>query len=197
MQNRDGGWAAFDVDIDNEVADQGPVRRPQRDARPELRRHHGAGARVLGALGYRADHPAVAAALDYLWRTQEPEGCWYGRWGVNYIYGTWQVLAGPQAHRLPDGPLRRPTAADWLESVQQAGGGWGETCGSYDEPVAEGPGRADRLADRLGRARPDRRRASRSRAVRAGIDYLPAIAEARRHLGRGRFTGTGFPGSST
>ncbi len=54
-----------------------------------------------GTLGYRADHPSVARALDYLWSTQEPEGCWYGRWGVNYIYGTWQVLQGLKALDFP------------------------------------------------------------------------------------------------
>ncbi len=56
---------------------------------------------MLGTLGYRQDHPAIARALDYLWRTQEPEGCWYGRWGVNYIYGTWQVLQGLKAIDFP------------------------------------------------------------------------------------------------
>ena len=54
------------------------------------------GGELLGGQGYRADHPAIARALDYLWKSQEPEGCWYGRWGVNYIYGTWQVLLGLQ-----------------------------------------------------------------------------------------------------
>src|SRR5690606_31750067 len=95
---------------------------------------------ILGTLGYRGDHSAVARGLEYLWNTQEPEGCWYGRCGVNYIYGTWQVLLGLRAidYPLDDPGVRR--AVDWLESVQQPCGGWGESCASYDDPALKGTG---------------------------------------------------------
>ena len=141
MQNRDGGWAAFDVDIDNEVLTKVPFADHNAMLDPSCADITARVLELLGDLGYRADHPAIARALDYLWKTQEPEGCWYGRWGVNYIYGTWQVLQGLKAHRLPDGPPGAASGpADWLESVQQPSGGWGETCASYDDPSLMGQG---------------------------------------------------------
>ena len=100
-------------------------------------------ARVVEMLGDArppSDHPAIARALQYLWQTQEAEGCWYGRWGVNYIYGTWQVLQGLKAI---DFPMDHPAvirACRWLESVQQDSGAWGETCRSYDDPSLKGQG---------------------------------------------------------
>ena len=157
MQNSDGGWAAFDVDIDNEVLTKVPFADHNAMLDPSCADITARVLEILGALGYRADHPSVARALDYLWRTQEPRGCWYGRWGVNYIYGTWQVLQGLKALDFPMDHPALQMAADWLESVQQADGGWGESCRSYDDPQLDGPGRADRLADGLGRPRPDRR----------------------------------------
>ena len=109
MQNRDGGWAAFDVDIDNQVLTKVPFADHNAMLDPSCADITARILEMLGTLGYRADHPAVARGLDYLWRTQEPEGCWYGRWGVNYIYGTWQVLLGLQAIDFPmDHPARRP-----------------------------------------------------------------------------------------
>ena len=103
MQNRDGGWAAYDVDIDNEVLTKVPFADHNAMLDPSCADITARILELLGILGYRADHPAAVAALGYLWRTQEPEGCWYGRWGVNYVYGTWQVLQGLGGARLPDG----------------------------------------------------------------------------------------------
>ena len=165
--------------------DQGPVRRPQRDARPELRRHHGARPRAARHPRLPADHPAIRRALDYLWRTQEPEGCWYGRWGVNYIYGTWQVLQGLATLDFPMDHPRLVRAVEWLESAQQPSGGWGETCRSYDDPSLKGTG--DPTPSQTAWAVLGLIAAGRARtgAVRRGIDYLLAGAGTRRHLGRG------------
>ena len=103
MQNRDGGWAAFDVDIDNQVLTKVPFADHNAMLDPSCADITARIIELLGTLGYHADHPAIARGLDYLWRTQEPQGCWYGRWGVNYIYGTWQVLQGLKAIGYPDG----------------------------------------------------------------------------------------------
>ena len=182
MQNKDGGWAAFDVDIDNEVLTKVPFADHNAMLDPSCADITARILEILGALGYRADHPQVARGLDYLWRTQEPEGCWYGRWGVNYIYGTWQVLQGLKALDFPMDHPALAKAADWLESVQQADGGWGETCASYDdrslmgrgEPTASqtawavlgliSAGRAGGDAVRRGRRLPPRDPAGRRRA---------------------------------
>src|SRR5207248_1894133 len=94
MQNRDGGWAAFDVDIDREVLTHVPFADHNAMLDPSCADITGRVLEVLGGRGFRPGHPAVDRAIEYLMATQEPEGCWYGRWGVNYIYGTWQVLVG-------------------------------------------------------------------------------------------------------
>ncbi len=101
MQNRDGGWAAYDVDIDNQVLTKLPFADHNAMLDPSCADITARVLELLGTLGYAADHPAVRRALDYLWDTQEPEGCWYGRWGVNYIYGTWQVLQGLATLGIP------------------------------------------------------------------------------------------------
>ena len=140
MQNRDGGWAAFDRDITNEVLTKVPFADHNAMLDPSCADITARVVEMLGLLGYEREHPAVARGLDYLWATQEPEGCWYGRWGVNYIYGTWQVLLGLQAIDYPMDDPRVVKGADWLESVQQECGGWGETCASYDDPSLKGQG---------------------------------------------------------
>jgi squalene-hopene/tetraprenyl-beta-curcumene cyclase len=95
---------------------------------------------MLSQLGVARQNPQVAAGIEYLRRTQLPDGSWYGRWGVNYIYGTWQVLRGLRAigeDMTQDWVLR---GRDWLESCQNADGGWGETCGTYENPSTKGIG---------------------------------------------------------
>ncbi len=140
MQGRDGGWGSFDVDqtrlLLNNIpfADHGALLDP---ATEDLT------ARCLecfGRLGMGRDHPAIRAGLAYLARQQTADGAWYGRWGVNYIYGTWSVLRGLEAVGLGgDDPMVRRAVA-WLERHQNADGGWGETCDSYANPALAGVG---------------------------------------------------------
>jgi squalene-hopene/tetraprenyl-beta-curcumene cyclase len=140
LQNSDGGWAAYDRDINNQVLTKVTFADHNAMLDPSCADITARVVEMLGTLGYRQNHPAIERALTYLWQTQEPEGCWYGRWGVNYIYGTWQVLQGLKAI---DFPMDHPAvirACRWLESVQQADGGWGETCESYDDPALKGHG---------------------------------------------------------
>ena len=140
LQNSDGGWAAYDRDINNQVLTKVTFADHNAMLDPSCADITARVVEMLGTLGYRQDHPAIERALAYLWQTQEPEGCWYGRWGVNYIYGTWQVLQGLKAI---DFPMDHPAvirACRWLESVQQVDGGWGETCESYDDPSLKGQG---------------------------------------------------------
>ncbi len=193
LQNRDGGWAAFDADIDNEILTKVPFADHNAMLDPSCADITARVIELLGLLGYRAEHPAVSRALEYLWSTQEPEGCWYGRWGVNYIYGTWQVLLGLRAI---DYPLNHPAirrAADWLESVQQDGGGWGESCASYDDPSLKGQGEptASQTAWAvLGLIAAGR---AKGESVRRGIAYLLETQQADGTWDEAEFTGTGFP----
>jgi squalene-hopene/tetraprenyl-beta-curcumene cyclase len=193
MQNRDGGWAAFDVDIDNQVLTRVPFADHNAMLDPSCADITARVLEVLGGMGYTEDDPPIARALDYLWATQEKAGCWYGRWGVNYIYGTWQVLLGLRAIGMSmDFPAAR-RAADWLEAVQQQCGGWGESCRSYDDPrwMGRGEPTASQTAWAvLGLIAAGR---ARSASVTRGIDYLLQTQADDGTWDEPAFTGTGFP----
>jgi len=131
MQSSNGGWAAFEVDNEHyylnhiPFADHGALLDPPTvDVTARC-------VSMLAQLGRTKDDPVVARALDYLRREQEPDGSWYGRWGTNYVYGTWSALCALNAigieHSAPE--VRRAVA--WLVSQQHADGGWGEGGESY------------------------------------------------------------------
>ena len=193
LQNSDGGWAAYDRDINNEVLTKVPFADHNAMLDPSCADITMRVVEMLGVLGHRADHPSIARALDYTWKTQEPEGCWYGRWGVNYIYGTWQVLQGLKAINFPMDHPAVVRAADWLESVQQGDGGWGETCLSYDDPSYKGKGDVTPSQTAwavlglvaAGRADGD--------AARSGVRRLIETQEADGTWFDATYTGTGFP----
>jgi squalene-hopene/tetraprenyl-beta-curcumene cyclase len=193
MQNRNGGWAAFDRGIEREILTQVPFADHNAMLDPSC---PDITARVLEALGhhgYRVGHPQVDRAITFLHATQDERGCWLGRWGVNYIYGTWQVLTGLRSVGFD---MRQPLvrrAVTWLQRVQQPGGGWGETCRSYDDPSLAGQGTptASQTAWALlgllaaGEAHDE--------AVRNGIDYLLSTQQPDGSWHEEPFTGTGFP----
>ncbi len=193
MQNRDGGWAAYDVDIDNQVLTKLPFADHNAMLDPSCADITARVIELLGTLGYRGEHPPLGRALEYLLRTQEPEGCWYGRWGVNYIYGTWQVLQGLGTIDFPmDHPAIKKAVA-WLESVQHAGGSWGESCRSYDDPSLKGAGEptpSQTAWATLGLIAAGR---AKSHAVKRGIEYLIETQLADGSWEENLFTGTGFP----
>ncbi|HEX3901388.1 MAG TPA: squalene--hopene cyclase [Polyangia bacterium] len=145
MQNDDGGWASFDRGNDKHWLTAVPFADHNAMIDPSTA---DITARVLESLSHLPDfgaalgvaHPAVVRALGFLRRDQTTEGCWYGRWGVNYLYGTWQVLRGLRAigedMELPY--VRRATR--WLLGRQNDDGGWGESIASYDHPAQKGVG---------------------------------------------------------
>jgi len=133
MQSENGGWGAFDADNEayhlNHIpfADHGALLDPPTSD---------VSARCLGMLaqlGYGMKDPVVARAVAYLKSEQEPDGSWFGRWGTNYIYGTWSVLSALNAVGEDMDQLYIRKAVDWLKSRQRADGGWGEDCATYWE----------------------------------------------------------------
>jgi squalene-hopene/tetraprenyl-beta-curcumene cyclase len=140
MQGRDGGWASFDVDNDNTVFNNIPFADHNAMLDPST---SDITARMLEMFSYYAvtcESRAGRRAMEFLRREQEADGSWYGRWGVNYVYGTWQAIRGLTAIGVdPADPMVRH-AAQWLESMQNPDGGWGETCRSYDDPTVKGQG---------------------------------------------------------
>jgi squalene-hopene/tetraprenyl-beta-curcumene cyclase len=193
MQGRDGGWGSFDTDqtrlLFNNIpfADHGALLDP---ATEDLT------ARCLecfARLGATREDPAVRRGLAFLRRRQTPEGAWYGRWGVNYLYGTWSVLRALGALGMgPEEPMVR-RAAGWLESRQNPDGGWGETCDSYADAGAMGRGpsmpsqTAWALLGLLAVGRGD------AGAVERGIDYLVRTQRSDGGWDDPLWNGTGFP----
>ena len=131
MQSADGGWGSFDADNTHRYlnhipfADHGALLDP-----PSA----DVTARCIGMLaqrGYQPDHPALARGVAFLVREQEADGSWYGRWGTNYIYGTWSVLSALNAAGQDMGAAHIRRAVDWLRSRQRPDGGWGEDGATY------------------------------------------------------------------
>ena len=140
FQCRDGGWAAFDKDVTTPWLEDMPFADHNAILDPTCSDLTARTLELFGYIGFDSKHPAVKRALKYLIHTQEDDGSWYGRWGVNYIYGTWQVLRGLRAigQDMTQSWILR--GRDWLESCQNDDGGWGETCETYDNPDRKGKG---------------------------------------------------------
>ncbi|MEX2260960.1 MAG: squalene--hopene cyclase [Bryobacteraceae bacterium] len=132
MQGRDGGWAAFDVDNNWEFLSKVPFADHNAMLDPSCADITGRVLEALCAFGFDREHPAVRRGIEYLVRTQRADGSWYGRWGVAYIYGTCFALRGLSAAGESDREAHMLRACEWLRSIQNADGGWGESCASYD-----------------------------------------------------------------
>jgi squalene-hopene/tetraprenyl-beta-curcumene cyclase len=193
MQSKNGGWGAFDVDNTRRLitcipfCDFGEVIDPPSE---DVTAHV---IELLALLGYDRAFPPVRRALAYLRREQRGDGSWFGRWGVNHVYGTGAVLPALQAVGEDMGQDYMRRAVRWLATHQNDDGGWGETCASYADPesAGQGPSTASQTAWALlallaaGQGT--------SETVRRGVIYL---AEAQRQDGswdEPHFTGTGFP----
>ncbi|MBM3880594.1 MAG: squalene--hopene cyclase [Verrucomicrobia bacterium] len=193
FQCRDGGWAAFDKDCTKNILTKVPFADHNAMLDPECA---DITARILELLGlerFPLTHPQIERALEYLRQEQEADGSWYGRWGVNYIYGTWQGLRGLHALGLD---MQQPwllKARAWLESVQHKDGGWGERCDTYEDPVfkGRGPSTASQTAWAvMGLCTfGDPRRPSLLR----GIEYLVRTQNPDGSWSEAETTGTGFP----
>ena len=142
FQCRDGGWAAFDKNVTTPWLEDMPFADHNAILDPTCSDLTARTLELLGYIGFNPKTHCVRDAIHYLIETQEADGSWYGRWGVNYIYGTWQVLRGLRAigyDMTQDWILR---GRDWLESCQNDDGGWGETCATYENLATKGIGRS-------------------------------------------------------
>ena len=193
MQSRNGGWGAFDRDNTRELLTRVPFADHNAMIDPPTADLTARVLEMLGGLGVGETHPAVIRATDFLWDEQEPDGSWYGRWGVNYIYGTWQTLLGLTAIGIPLNDSRIRRAADRLKRFQQPCGGWGETPQSYDDPTLRGTGpvtasqTAWAVLGLIAAGEAD------SPEVSSGIGYLLDHQLPDGSWSEEWFTGTGFP----
>ncbi|HET7222878.1 MAG TPA: squalene--hopene cyclase [Rhodanobacteraceae bacterium] len=140
MQSRNGGFAAFDADNDHQWLNQIPFADHGALLDPPTSDVSGRVLMLLSLLDRASDHEARARVLRFLLDEQTPEGAWFGRWGTNYIYGTWSVLVALRANGMPSNEPAIQRAVKWLKSVQQADGGWGEGNDSYLNPELRGRG---------------------------------------------------------
>jgi squalene-hopene/tetraprenyl-beta-curcumene cyclase len=193
MQNRDGGWGAFDRDNDLEILCRVPFADHNAMIDPSSPDLAGRVLESLGRLGRKLGDAAVDRAIAYLRRTQEADGSWFGRWGVNYIYGVWQTLVGLDAVDVPhDDPMVRH-GANWLIAAQQPDGGWGESPDSYADPTKRGAGKT--TASQTAWAVMGLMAAGlhQHAATARGIRYLLVRQNDDGSWTETEFTGTGFP----
>lgn len=191
MQSSDGGWAAFDVDNNWQLLNKVPFADHNAMLDPSCPDITG---RVLDALmtfGARRADPAIRRGVEYLTASQEANGSWYGRWGVNYIYGTFLAICG-LAKAAPDELSIIQKAAAWLRSVQNEDGGWGESCASYDRggfvPMSSTPSQtAWAILGLLGA------RDQTSTSLHRGVKFLLETQGSDGRWKEELTTGTGFP----
>ena len=194
FQCHDGGWGAFDKNVTTPWLEDMPFADHNAILDPTCSDLTARTLELLGYIGFDRNARRVRDAIKYLIDTQDEDGSWYGRWGVNYIYGTWQALRGLRAigeDMTQDWILR---GRDWLESCQNNDGGWGETCGTYENPSTKGIGEstASQTAWAIMGicACGDLDRSS----IQRGLRYLLRSQNPDGSWDEEQITGTGFPG---
>ncbi len=193
MQSSNGGWAAFDVDNTKAIFTYIPFADHNAMIDPPTADITARVLETLGLVGYDKTYPPVQRAIAFLKQEQEADGSWYGRWGVNYLYGTWQAVRGLTCiGESPNEPYLQNALA-WLRSVQQSDGGWGERCDTYEDPKRKGKGPST----------PSQTAWALMAFLSCGLLGDPAVERAIRYLlatqkedgtwDETEFTGTGFP----
>src|SRR5262249_21476401 len=186
-----GAWAAFDRDNTREIvyrlpfADFGALLDPPSE---DVTAHV---LEMLAGLGYDLEDPRVAGGLAYLGRMQKPGGSWFGRWGVNHVYGTWCVISALAALRTGSDMVKR--GADWLLSVQNPDAGWGESCQSYVDESTAGVGRSTASQTAWAVLALQAAGVGEHHSCRAGLDFLRERQVDGTWI-EPEHTGTGFPG---
>ena len=193
MQSSDGGWGAFDRDNNLELLCKVPFADHNAMIDPSSPDLAGRVLEAFGKLGLRVGQPSVDRAIAYLRASQETDGSWFGRWGVNYIYGTWQAIEGLRAVGIAAEDDLVSAGADWLVRHQQACGGWGETPESYTDPALAGVGVPTASQTAWAVAGLLAAGCHEAREVRRGVQWLLARQSADGSWEESEFTGTGFP----
>ena len=194
LQSRDGGWGAFDADNSYYYLNNIPFADHGALLDPPTEDVSGRCVGMMAQLGATNDDPRLKAGIDYLIRTQRSDGSWWGRWGVNYIYGTWSALAGLNGAGLKPDHATMKRGADWLVAIQNPDGGWGENCDSYKldykgyEPAPSTASQtAWALLGLMAAGEVDHP------AVARGVNYLKATQQGDGLWSQPHYTGGGFP----
>ncbi len=202
MQCGNGGWASFDKDNTKMIFQYIPFADHNAMLDPPTVDITGRMLEMLSNYGYTRADKRVERAIQFVFREQEPDGSWFGRWGVNYIYGTFLVLRGLEAIGVEHNEPQIQQAAEWIRMVQNPDGGWGESCLSYDDPVQRGIGPSTPSQTAwaiLGLlAAGDNRSDSVAKGIRWLLDRQKESGDWDESVGSGvtrqaLYTGTGFP----
>ncbi len=193
MQCKNGGFASFDKDNDRMVFQYIPFADHNAMLDPPTVDITGRILEMFATYGYDKNHRAVKKALKFIRDEQEPDGSWFGRWGVNYIYGTALVLRGLEAIGIDHHEPYVQQAAEWLRMVQNPDGGWGETCGSYDDPTTRGVGPSTASQTAWAVMGLLAANDTRSESVAKGIAYILKTQKKDGSWDEAWYTGTGFP----
>ena len=193
MQSQNGGWGAFDKDNTKHMLNKIPFADLEALIDPPTADLTGRMLELMGNFKYSKNNPIAVRALEFIKKEQEPEGPWWGRWGVNYIYGSWSVLCGLEAIGEDMSQPYIKNAVNWFKSKQNIDGGWGEVCESYFDRslMGSGPSTASQTAWALlalfaaGEAA--------SAAATRGVEDLLAHQKQDGTWDEDAFTGTGFP----
>ena len=154
MQCRNGGWGSFDKDNTKMIFQYIPFADHNAMLDPPTVDITGRMLEMLAAYGFTREDKRVQKAIKFILSEQEPDGSWFGRWGVNYIYGTFLVLRGLEAIGFDRMEPQVQQAAEWIRMVQNPDGGWGESCGTLRRPRHPRRRRQHSLANRVGAAWP-------------------------------------------
>jgi squalene-hopene/tetraprenyl-beta-curcumene cyclase len=193
MQCKNGGWASFDKDNTKMIFEHIPFADHNAMLDPPTVDITGRILEMLASYGIPRQDPRVEKAIQFVYREQESDGSWFGRWGVNYLYGTFLVLRGLEAIGVWNHEPQVQQAAEWIRMVQNADGGWGESCASYDNPASRGVGVS--TASQTAWAILGLLAAGdiRSDSVAKGIRWLLQRQQADGSWNEDQYTGTGFP----
>ena len=197
MQCKPGGWAAFDIDNDQEWLNAVPYGDLKAMIDPNTADVTARVLEMLGVCNLSIQPNNLERSLDYLLEEQETEGCWFGRWGVNYIYGTSGVLSALALINPLKYAENINQGVNWLVKVQNSDGGWGETCFSYNDPNLKGKGdstasqTAWALIGLIAAVEATGKLALES--IEKGINYLLETQKSDGTWDEIYFTGTGFP----
>ncbi|TVM04004.1 MAG: squalene--hopene cyclase [Candidatus Brocadia sp. WS118] len=193
MQCDDGGWGAFDRNNNKTILNHIPFADFNALLDPSTSDVTARCMEFLGRIGFGKSSQHVRKAVEFLQKEQEKDGSWFGRWGANYIYGTWSVLSGLFA---VDEDMNLPyirKAIEWLKSVQNSDGGWGETIQSYDDPFLKAIGKSTPSQTAWALLGLLAGGETKSEAVERGIKFLLAKQKEDGTWDETEFTATGFP----
>lgn len=193
FQCKEGGFAAFDKDITKAFLEKVPFADHNAILDPPCADITGRGLETLAELGFGMNDPVVKAARDFVYDQQQPDGSWYGRWGVNYVYGTSHALRGLHAIGESMEHPRLIKARDWLEQHQHEDGGWGESCWTYHDETTRGQGPSTASQTAWGLLGLMTFGDPHRESVRRGVQYLLTTQEKDGSWREVPYTGTGFP----